>query len=84
MIIDARNASTASIGRAYTFSAAVANALDEIAVHQSLDVHGLIDPMGVDVDRKRLDMMVSKHKGNRRFLIRSGRDGVIATITRLA
>ncbi len=84
MIIDARTVFETKHGRPYTISAAVANALDTIPVHGSVDVAALIDAFGESAPRSRIDMLVCKHKGDRRFAVRAGRNGNLATITRLA
>ena len=83
MIIDARTVFETSHGRPFTTSAAVANALDKIEVRQTLTVAALLDPRGVAMDKMRLDMLVNRHKGDRRFTVRQCKDGDLATITRL-
>ena len=84
MIIDARLATETKYGRPYTLSAAVANFLDEINIGQSVQIDGLIDPMGQNSPRINFDVMVSKHKRDRRFTVRACRNGAMATITRIA
>ncbi len=83
MIIDARQIFETQHGRPFTTSAAVANALDEIDVRQTVTVDTLLDPRGVAMNKMRLDMLVNRHKGDRRFTVRQCKDGALATITRL-
>ena len=84
MILDARTVFETKHGRPFTASAAVANALNDIAVRQSITVDAFIDQLGVNLDKARLDTLVNKHKGTRRFAVRQCKDGSLATITRLA
>jgi hypothetical protein len=83
MIIDARTVFETPHGRPFTTSAAVANALDQIGIRHTITVDELIDPLGVAMGKMRLDMLVNRHKGDRRFTVRQCKDGALATITRL-
>jgi len=84
MILDAREVFETKHGRPFTASAAVANAIDDIAVRQSVTIDAFLDQHGEKLDKMRLDALVNKHKGNRRFTVRQCRGGALATITRLA
>jgi hypothetical protein len=84
MIIDAREASKTKHGRPFTFSAAVANALDTIGLHKSVSVKKAIDVLGDEMKLGRLQTQVNKHKGDRAFTVRQSKDGnILGTITRL-
>lgn len=84
MIIDARAACETRHGRPFTFSAAVANALDGIGQGEKIVVDCAIDPIGNEMDIARLAMVVSKQKGDRVFTVRQSKDeNILATITRL-
>ena len=83
MIIDARTATSAEFGRPYTTSTAVAMALNEIPVGGHADVSALVDQVGATLPRIRLDVLVAKHRRDRRFSVRQ-QPGMLARIYRLA
>lgn len=82
IIIDARTASSAKNGRPYTFSTAVADALDGMEPGNSIEVSAWLDHVGRQKKRMSLDVMVAKHKGHRFFTCQAITDGV--RITRIA
>jgi hypothetical protein len=83
MIIDARKATTTNAGRPYTTLAAVFNAVETLAVGSQIDVDDLIDITGASLPRLRLDVSLSKVRGDRKFTVRA-MPGIMARVFRVA
>lgn len=75
MIIDARNSTSGKNGRPYTVKAAVADALDEIAVGSNITVDSVKGPVGQDMPWQRVAMCITKTAGDRKFTTRQSLSG---------
>ena len=84
MDIDARSAARCDPYRPFSMLGAVHVAISNLPVGGSVDVHSLTDCVGKSFPPLRLSMCVNRVRGEKRFTCRSGRDGILATVTRIS
>ena len=82
--IDARTATITGNYRPYTVKGAVHQAISQMGIGENIAVDQLIDVHGEMLGKSRLDTYIAAVRGEKRFTCRSGRNGILATVTRIA